>query len=182
MENNKELMLKGDKKIPFRVIIKRILRYLAPKKLSFILALILLLINVFLDVLAPLILERIVNILANDTTLVLSDSLNKIISLSVIYFVVGLVNQIILYFESMILQHAGQDVIYQIRMEVFTHIENMSQNQFDEMPVGSLVTRVASYTASMSDLFSNVLVTMLRNILTVISVYFIHDWSNSLMK
>ena len=173
MENNKELMLKGDKKIPFRVIIKRILRYLAPKKLSFILALILLLINVFLDVLAPLILERIVNILANDTTLVLSDSLNKIISLSVIYFVVGLVNQIILYFESMILQHAGQDVIYQIRMEVFTHIENMSQNQFDEMPVGSLVTRVASYTASMSDLFSNVLVTMLRNILTVISVYFI---------
>ena len=79
MENNKELMLKGDKKIPFRVIIKRILRYLAPKKLSFILALILLLINVFLDVLAPLILERIVNILANDTTLVLSDSLNKII-------------------------------------------------------------------------------------------------------
>ena len=43
MENNKELMLKGDKKIPFRVIIKRILRYLAPKKLSFILALILLL-------------------------------------------------------------------------------------------------------------------------------------------
>ena len=173
MENNKELMLKGDKKIPFRVIIKRILKYLAPKKLSFILALILLLINVFLDVLAPLILERIVNILANDTTLVLSDSLNKIISLSVIYFVVGLVNQIILYFESMILQHAGQDVIYQIRMEVFTHIENMSQNQFDEMPVGSLVTRVASYTASMSDLFSNVLVTMLRNILTVISVYFI---------
>ncbi len=173
MENNKELMLKGDKKIPFRVIIKRILRYLAPKKLSFILALILLLINVFLDVLAPLILERIVNILANDTTLVLSDSLNKIISLSVIYFVVGLVNQIILYFESMILQYAGQDVIYQIRMEVFTHIENMSQNQFDEMPVGSLVTRVASYTASMSDLFSNVLVTMLRNILTVISVYFI---------
>lgn len=173
MENNKELMLKGDKKIPFRVIIKRILKYLAPKKLSFILALILLLINVFLDVLAPLILERIVNILANDTTLVLSDSLNKIISLSVIYFVVGLVNQIILYFISMILQHAGQDVIYQIRMEVFTHIENMSQNQFDEMPVGSLVTRVASYTASMSDLFSNVLVTMLRNILTVISVYFI---------
>lgn len=173
MENNKELMLKGDRKLPFRVIIKRILKYLTPKKYSFIFAFILLLFNVALDVLAPLILERIVNILANDSILVLEDSLNKIISLSIIYFVVGLANQIILYFESMILQHAGQAVIYQIRMEVFTHIENMSQNQFDEMPVGSLVTRVASYTASMSDLFSNVLVTMLRNILTVIGVYFI---------
>ena len=39
------------------------------------------------------------------------------------------------------------------------------------MPVGSLVTRVASYTASMSDLFTNVLVNLLRNFLTVISVY-----------
>ena len=71
----------------------------------------------------------------------------------------------------MLLQHSGQRIIYRMRMEVFTHIENMSQNQFDEMPVGSLVTRVASYTASMSDLFTNVLVNLLRNFLTVVSVY-----------
>ena len=42
-------------------------------------------------------------------------------------------------------------------MEVFEHIENMSQNQFNIMPVGSLVTRLANYTTSMSDLFTNVL-------------------------
>ena len=58
-----------------------------------------------------------------------------------------------------------------LRTQVFEHIENMSQNQFDEMPVGSLVTRVASYTTSMSDLFTNIFVEVLRNILTVIGVY-----------
>ena len=56
-------------------------------------------------------------------------------------------------------------------MEVFNHIESMSQNQFDTMPVGSLVTRVASYTAAMSDLFTNTLVNVLRNIFTIIGVY-----------
>ena len=69
-------------------------------------------------------------------------------------------------------------------MEVFEHIENMSQNQFNMMPVGSLVTRVANYTTSMSDLFTNVLVTLLRNILTIIGVYiimFFLSWKLSLI-
>lgn len=39
------------------------------------------------------------------------------------------------------------------------------------MPVGSLVTRVASYTASMSDLFTNVIVNVIKNVLTVVGVY-----------
>ena len=73
----------------------------------------------------------------------------------------------------MILQKSGQRIVYNLRMEVFEHIERMSQNQFNEMPVGSLVTRVANYTASMSDLFTDVLVNLLRNFLTVIIVFVI---------
>ena len=49
----------------------------------------------------------------------------------------------------------------------------MSLNQFNEMPVGSLVTRVTSYTASMSDLFTNIFVHILKNITTIIGVYII---------
>ncbi len=84
---------------------------------------------------------------------------------------VSFVSQIMIYFESMLLQKAGQRIVYKLRMEVFEHIENMSQNQFNMMPVGSLVTRVANYTTALSDLFTNVLVLLLRNILTVIGVY-----------
>ena len=55
----------------------------------------------------------------------------------------------------------------------------MSQNQFSEMPVGSLVTRVASYTQSMSDLFTDVIVSVVRNVVTVVGVYaimFVVSW------
>lgn len=79
---------------------------------------------------------------------------------------------------------AGQNIIYRLRTEVFEHIEKLSQNQFDEMPVGSLVTRVASYTASMSDLFTNVIVNVIRNVLTVVGVYgimFYISWQLSLV-
>ena len=94
------------------------------------------------------------------------------------------VTQVILYIEAMLLQKAGQRIVYEMRMEVFTHIENMSQNQFNDMPVGSLVTRVASYTASMSDLFTNVLVNVLKNVITVVGVYvimFFISWRLSLL-
>lgn len=83
----------------------------------------------------------------------------------------SLINQAFLYFESMILQKAGQKIIYNLRMEVFEHIENMSLDQLNDMPVGSLVTRVCSYTTSMSDLFTNVLVNVIRNVLTIVVVY-----------
>ena len=84
----------------------------------------------------------------------------------------------------MLLQHVGQRIIYGMRVEVFSHIENMSQNQFNEMPVGSLVTRVCSYTASMSDLFTNVLVNVLKNLTTVVGVYgimYFISWKLSLL-
>ena len=83
------------------------------------------------------------------------------------------INQLFLYIESMILQNCGQRIIYRLRKEIFEHIENMSLNQFNEMPVGSLVTRVTSYTASMSDLFTGVLVRILRDFTTLIGVYVI---------
>ena len=98
-------------------------------------------------------------------------NLNFIIGLAVGYILVGAVNQIVLYIESMLLQKAGQSIVATMRLQVYSHIQNLSQSQLDKMPVGSLVTRVANYTASLSDLFTEVLVKVLKNILTVAGVY-----------
>ena len=160
--------LKGDKKLPFKVLFCRTLTYLKPEWVKFLLAGLMILINVGLDVILPLFLGQITNTLSETMT---RSDINYIVILSVSYLAICLINQVFLYFESMLLQHAGQNIIYNLRMQVFVHIENMSQNQFDEMPVGSLVTRVASYTQSMSDLFTNVLVNIIRNVLTVVGVY-----------
>lgn len=158
--------LKGNVHIPTKVMLKRINNYLKPEIARFVGAMLLIVVNVVLDIILPLFVSRITNNLKSDGI-----NLQFIVGMAIAYLAIGVCNQGFLVWESMLLQKAGQNIIYRLRTEVFEHIEKLSQNQFDEMPVGSLVTRVASYTASMSDLFTNVIVNVIRNVLTVVGVY-----------
>lgn len=157
----------GDVKIPLGVMIKRLFSYVKPETLSIIIAFLLIILNVATDIVFPMIFAEFTNTL---TQPIENMSLQVIIGTAVLYLVMGIINQVIVYFEAMILQRAGQRIIVRLRMEVFEHIENMSINQFNLMPVGSLVTRVVNYTNSLSDLFTNTLVNLLRNILTILGV------------
>lgn len=158
--------LKGDAHIPAKEMFKRIYRYLKPEMARFVGAMLLILLNVVLDIILPLFVSQITNNLKSDGI-----NVEFIVGMAVAYLAIGVFNQAFLVWESMLLQKAGQNIIYTLRNDVFSHIEQLSQNQFDEMPVGSLVTRVASYTASMSDLFTNVIVNVIKNVLTVVGVY-----------
>ncbi len=194
-EDNEKLF--GDKKIPMKVMLKRLMSYILPEWKAFTMAFVLIIINVGIDVVLPLALRYTTDILGNETETLPgflkdiiayygepSPSLRILLGLSFGFLLLSIITQILIYFESMILQKAGQRIVYKLRMEVFEHIENMSQNQFNMMPVGSLVTRVANYTTSMSDLFTNVVVSLLRNILTIIGVYaimFYLSWRLSLL-
>lgn len=158
--------LKGDVHIPTKTMFKRIYRYLKPEMRRFIEAMLLIVLNVLLDTALPLFVSSITNNLKSEGI-----NLEFIVGMAVTYLAIGVFNQAFRVWESMLLQRAGQSIIYTLRNDVFKHIEQLSQNQFDEMPVGSLVTRVASYTAAMSDLFTNVIVNVIRNALTVVGVY-----------
>jgi ATP-binding cassette subfamily B protein len=181
--------LKGDHKMSVREILSRTMQYVKPELLSFILALVLLAINVALDITLPILTGKITDSLEGFETLfgnsqLSYDNYRTVLILSIVYFVIALVNMAFIYIESMLLQKAGQRIIYRLRMDVFTHIQNMSQNQFNEMPVGSLVTRVCNYTQSMSDLFTNVIVNVIKNVLYVVTVYavmFFYSWKLSLI-
>ncbi|MEE3408809.1 MAG: ABC transporter ATP-binding protein, partial [Erysipelotrichaceae bacterium] len=171
--------LKGDVKLPLRVIIKRTLKYISSEKGGFILSLLLLGLNVVLDSISPLFTSRITDELVQDNI-----NIKLILNLVLLSFALTCIDQAFLYLNARTLQNSGQRIIYRLRREIFEHIENMSQNQFNIMPVGSLVTRVANYTTSMSDLFTNVLVSLLRNALTIIGVYgimFYLSWKLSLL-
>lgn len=158
----------GDKKLPHKEMIKRCYFYLKPERAKLILALILVAINVILDIILPYFISKVTNLLKVDDT---TTKFGTILIFVFGFLLISLVNQVFIYFESMILAKAGQRIVYKLRMDVFTHIESMSLNQLNEMPVGSLVTRVASYTSQMSDLFTGVLISMIRNILTIVAVY-----------
>jgi len=170
MEDEKDRLF-GDKKIPTGVLLKRILKYIGPELKWFILAFLIICINVALDIYLPQLIQNFVALFKQDVSAFTEKLLLASFSFAGGYLILGIINQIFLYAQNMILTKGGQRVVYSLRMEVFEHIENMSQNQFNDMPVGSLVTRVANYTSSMSDLFTSILVNILKNIFMVVGVY-----------
>ncbi|MDE6075021.1 MAG: ABC transporter ATP-binding protein/permease [Clostridia bacterium] len=165
MTEVKDLLSTGQP-MPFRETFRRTFKYLKPQLPRLIFAFLLIILNVAFDVALPVFISS-----ATDNLKSNSVNLNFIIGLAVGYLAIGTVNQVVLYIESMLLQKAGQSVVANMRMEVYGHIQSLSQSQLDKMPVGSLVTRVASYTASLSDLFSEVLVKVIKNVLTLVGVY-----------
>ena len=159
--NDEKEMLFGDRKMSARDILRHSLPYVKKKWLAIVLALILIVVQVGISIYLPMLSSKFVGVLKDETGQVLfSAALGFVWG----YLGLGLADQAILYVQGLILQRAGQDIVYQLRMEVFEHIENMSQNQFNQMPVGSLVTRVCNYTAAVSDLFTSVLVRLLQNL------------------
>lgn len=180
-ETDETLKLRGDVKIPTPILLKRMLSYAKGSTLALIVAFIFLLINVGLNLILPMAMEWFVNLYSpenfGETTLAI------ILGTAIGYGGIVLINQVFRFFENLILQRAGQKIVYNLRMEVFSHIESMSQNQFNEMPVGSLVTRVANYTAALSNLFTDVLLNVLSNLITIVAVFVImaiKSWQLSL--
>ena len=164
MEKEENILL--DKHLPTFSMIKRSFGYIKPEIKTFILTFVFIIFNVVLSVALPLFIGEITKNLKSDQI-----NLEYIIFLVIVYFILNFLNQIFLYFETMILQKAGQRIIYKLRMEVYEHVLELSSSQLNHMPVGSLVTRVANYTTSVSDLFTSVFVKMITNILTIVGVF-----------
>ncbi|MCR5490863.1 MAG: ABC transporter ATP-binding protein/permease [Bacilli bacterium] len=160
-------LLFGHKKMSLWEIVKRTGRYLKGEVWVFVLAILLLGASVAGNMLLPLVVERFTNSL---DFAVSGATAKTLIGLGVGYFAIVAVNQCFLYAQSMLLQKVGQKIVYNMRVDVFNHVEEMSISQLNMMPVGSLVTRVAFYTANMSDLFTNTLISILRNIMTIVGV------------
>ena len=72
------------------------------------------------------------------------------------------------YIQIYVLSQAGQSIIYNIRQQVFSHLQKMKLSFFDKNPVGRLVTRVTNDTETLNDMYTNVLVTLLKDILILI--------------
>ena len=165
MDDKEKLV--GDHKYPLKDLFKKCLKYFKDVKFLVILALIVVLINVGLDIVLPLLVEQVVDNLKDPVNI----ALKVIYSVAISYFVISLINQGFRFFETWLLQKAGNRVVYNLRMETFEHIQQMSLDQFEVMPTGSLVTRVCSYTSQLSDLFTNQIVNLARNLVTVFGIF-----------
>ncbi len=147
-----------------RVIIRRLLAYAKPYKKEFALIGGIMLISIAFDVVSPLLVGRIQDLIKQRF------ELSRLFTLVGIYAGMLVVSMIGTYFQSLILQKVGQKILSQIRLDTFTKIEALSHEQLNQIPVGKLVTRVSNDPNSISYLFTNILVTLVKNTMVVFGV------------
>jgi len=175
---------KNDRHMSDGEIIKRTFVYVKPYLNKIIGVLLIMILMIFIDLAASVLPGYVTSSLGNlvikfkDGSIVPKDMTNVVIFI-ILTIVVSLLNAVLIYVTTMSLQKIGQNIIYDLRMMVFEHIDNMSISQINEIPVGSLVTRVVSDTNALSDLFTNTIVNLIKNLLMLIGVIvimYLIDW------
>lgn len=68
------------------------------------------------------------------------------------------------------LQKMGQDIVYEVRQEVFAHVQSLSMRFFDLTPVGKIVTRATNDVESLNEMYSNILVKLFKNTMMIIGL------------
>jgi ATP-binding cassette, subfamily B, multidrug efflux pump len=147
-------------------LMRRLLQYMKPYKWRVVLALILVAIVTPLELAPPLIFQRAID---NYFT----PALNHVIPeasawagigwLSVILLGVLIFDFLAQYAQLRIMQRVGQQTMYDMRGEIFGHMQRLPMSYFDRNPVGRMVTRVTTDVDALNDLFAAGVVTMIND-------------------
>lgn len=89
------------------------------------------------------------------------------------------------YGHVMTLVVAGQRSMFDVRTELFNHIQILSLNFFSKNPVGRLVTRVSNDVEALNEMFSAVLVNLVKDVLLItgtVTILIIMDWKLALVS
>ena len=147
-------------------IIRRLLKYAKPYVGRFAIVLVLMILSIAHEIISPLILGELTDTVGSEGGFELS-YIYKTIAIYVTILVVSLVST---YIQSLILQRTGQQIVSHIREDLFAHIESLSHDQLNKIPVGTLVTRVTNDTNAISITFTNIMVNLIKNCFIIIGV------------
>lgn len=152
-----------------RTVLKRLLHYAKKERWSFILSFLFTALLVIVDLMPAYLEGELIGVLDNANK-TYHDKMIFIIILLSGYSAVIVGSAFLNYFNSMMLQKAGQRIVKDVRREVFVKIEGLAIAQINATPVGKLVTRVTSDVNMINELYTNVIVNLIRYILTILFV------------
>ena len=93
-----------------------------------------------------------------------------IIATAIKYAVVLALSFVFNIAQTWILQKTGQNIILQIRKDLYRHIQSLGSRYFDITPVGKLVTRVTNDVEALNEMYSGILVQLFRNIVKIVGL------------
>ena len=145
-------------------ILHRLAGYAKPYRAKFVIVLFLMLFSIAYDIVSPLIVGALEELVSGDF------ALPQLYIGVAVYAGVLVFSMASTYLQAVILQRVGQRIISDLREDLFTHIESLSHEQLNEIPVGKLVTRVTNDTNAISMMFTNLLVSLTKNIFVILGI------------
>ncbi|MGE4283404.1 MAG: ABC transporter ATP-binding protein [Clostridia bacterium] len=148
-------------------LMKRLLSYAAPYFAILIVSIILLFAVAGADLMRPYLVKIVIDGYINNTALAQEEKIQGIISLAVVFLVISTAGFILNYVQVFILTRTGQKIVFNIRQQIFSHIEKLPLSYFDKNPVGRLVTRVTNDTETLNEMYTSVMVNLFKDLLLV---------------
>ncbi len=145
-------------------IVRRLMKYAKPHRGKFALVLLLMIFSVAYDIIAPLIIGGLEEAIKDDF------EMSYLLTMVAVYASILVVSLICTYIQAIVLQKTGQRILSAIREDLFVHIESLSHDQLNHIPVGKLVTRVTNDTGAISMMFTNILVNLIKNTFVILGV------------
>jgi ABC-type multidrug transport system fused ATPase/permease subunit len=170
---DKEQFKKIDKNL-----LRRLLTYAKPYIPKFVLAVAIIVVIVALELYQPILIGQAVDGFlseySNNSTLIQGAEQGVhaagIIKIAFTYLLTVIVVFILQYSQARILARTGQNIIYNIRMEIYTHLSQLSLSFFTKNPIGKLVTRVTNDTEALNEMYTSVIVNILKSIFVLFGV------------
>ena len=164
-------------------VIRRLIAYMKPHKVMFFITLFLMAITLVVQLLPPFLIGMIIDILTSDA-LEYDVKLDRILKIGGVFLVLLIVTNFISYVQTFWLQRIGQRIVVTMRDDVFTHIQNLSIGQINQVPIGKLVTRVTNDTNTLSEMYTSVAVNLIRNVFymfAILIILFFINWKITLI-
>ena len=170
-------------------LLKRILSYSKPYNKTFYSAILITITLSALAIVRPLLINKMLNVVGANTPsdpnfLQEIEKTNYINQMGLILLGVLLIEALLQFLNINLTNLLGQNIVKDLRLQVFTHILKLKNTYFDNTPVGTLVTRAVSDIESLSDVFSQGFIVICGDILMLvifISAMFYTNWAIALV-
>ena len=142
----------------------RMLGYLRPYSLKATLVCLLMITVTAGNLAEPILIKLIVD------KAIAEKSLGAINNLIAIFLALRVVIWVLARYQAQILNWTGQHVLFDLRQNLFTHIQNLSFDFYDGRPVGKIMSRVTSDVNTMSQFINNGVVTIITQVLNLVGI------------
>jgi ATP-binding cassette subfamily B multidrug efflux pump len=159
-------------------LLRRLLTYLRPYRGLTAMAVLLLLAGAGLALVGPALTQRALDVA------IPNHDIDLLGTLAAVFLAALLVDFAVEYGQTLLTAYIGQRVMYDLRMQIFGHLQRLSISFFDRNPVGRLMTRVTSDVETLNELFSSGVVTVFGDVFTLLAIMtmmLVVDWRLALV-